>query len=363
MPLRHVRVSPFPLSVATVAAALLAAATATAEVAPDAASARERFAALVRTPVAPPDVEVEVHGTTDAEGLRVEDVSWVSLDEERVRAFVVRPAGARSRLPAIVCLHGSGGSRDSLVTTEFGHGPWTTPGRARPHTRLRGWARELARRGYLTLSITQRGLDSRTPPINEQANVMLVRGRTAMGAILHEIRQGVTHLVSRPDVDASRIGATGMSFGGITSFYAWLLDDRVAAAAPICGGVGSVDLFARRGRIGYHGTYWWIPEIVAEGDQARFAAAMAPRPLMLWAPTEDIGMPKEAVDAFVARVSAAYEEAGAPEAFVVHQPPGEHTFSLEALEAMDRFFARHLGGRSSVSPPASPEAGEPQPPR
>ena len=42
------------------------------------------------------------------------------------------------------------------------------------------------------------------------------------------------YLLSRPDVDPERIGATGMSFGGITSFYVWLLDDRVAAAAPIC---------------------------------------------------------------------------------------------------------------------------------
>jgi fermentation-respiration switch protein FrsA (DUF1100 family) len=64
---------------------------------------------------------------------------------------------------------------------------------------------------------------------------------------------------------------------------------------------------------------------------------------MLWAPTEDIGMPKEAVDVFVDAVSPAYERAGAPGAFVVHQPPGEHTFSLEAFEAMARFFARHLG--------------------
>jgi dienelactone hydrolase len=353
---RRARVSRFPPAVMAVPF-LMAAVTAAAEVGSDAATARQRFAALVKTPVAHPDVRVEVHGTSEAGGLRVEDLSWVSLDEELVRAFVVRPAAATGRLPAIVCLHGSGGSRDSLVTPEFGHGSWTTPGRPQPHTRRLGWARELARRGYLTLSITQRGLDSRTPPINQQANVMLIRGRTAMGAILHEIRQGVTHLVSRSDVDPTRIGATGMSFGGITAFYAWILDDRLAAAAPICGGVGSVDLFARMGRIGYHGTYWWIPGIVAEGDQARFAAAMAPRPLMLWAPTGDIGMPQEAVDAFVAAVAPAYQRAGAPGALVVHQPPGEHTFSLEAFEAMERFFARYLRERPSTPPPALPEVG------
>ena len=338
--MRLARMGRLPLG-AIVAAALMTAAA--ADVGADALAAREAFAALVKTPPAHPDVNVVVHGTIEVEGLRIEDLSWTSLDEEQVRAFLIRPAGAKGRLPAVVCLHGSGGSRDALTTESFGKGPWTTPGRTKPHTRLLGWARELARRGYVTLSITQRGLDSRTPPINQQANVMLIRGRTAMGAILHEIRQGLTYLVSRSDVDPKRIGTTGMSFGGITSFYTWLLDDRVGATAPICGGVGSMDLFARKGRIGYHGTYWWIPGIVAAGDQAAFAAAMAPRPLMLWAPTEDIGMPKEAVDVFVDAVSPAYERAGAPGAFVVHQPPGEHTFSLEAFEAMARFFARHLG--------------------
>ena len=114
---------------------------------------------------------------------------------------------------------------------------------------------------------------------------------------------------------------------------------------------------ARLGHIGYHGTYWWIPGFVAAGDQARFAAAMAPRPLMLWAPTDDVGMPKDAVEAFVDAVSPAYSRAGAPGAFVVHQPPGEHAFSLQAFEAMDRFFARHLGARPPTPQSAPGGAG------
>jgi dienelactone hydrolase len=337
--------NPPPFGLILIAVALVA--TANAGVASDATTSRRDFAALLKTPVAHPDVDATVHEVTEVDGLRIEDLSWVSLDEERVHAFLIRPADADGRLPAVVCLHGSGGSRDSLTTVPFGRGNWTTPGRTQSHTRLLGWAGELARRGYVTLAITQRGLDSRTPPINQQANVMLIRGRTAMGAILHEIRQGVTYLVGRSDVDPERIGATGMSFGGITSFYTWLVDDRVAAAAPICGGVGSMDLFAQVGRIGYHGTYWWIPGIVAEGDQAAFAAALAPRPLMLWAPTEDIGMPKEAVDVFVETVRPAYQRTKHSDALVVHQPPGEHTFSLEAFEAMARFFARHLGESTS----------------
>src|SRR6185503_5730085 len=130
-----------------------------------------------------------------------------------------------------------------------------------------------------------------------------------MGGIVQEIRQSVTYLQSRPDVDRDRIGMTGISFGGITTFYTWLVDDRIAAAAPVCGGVGSVDVLLRRGARSYHGLYWWIPDMLTQGDQGDFAAAMAPRPLMLWAPLSDIGMPNEGVDRFVEVVQPAYAKA------------------------------------------------------
>jgi hypothetical protein len=135
---------------------------------------------------------------------------------------------------------------------------------------------------------------------------------------------------------------TGMSFGGITTYYTWLVDDRIAAAAPICGGVGSVDVFLKTGRRSYHGFYWWVPDMLTLGDQGDFAAALAPRPLMLWAPTEDIGMPKEGVQRFLETARPAYEKSRAPKALEVHQSPGEHNFTLEAFGAMEQFFREWL---------------------
>jgi dienelactone hydrolase len=108
--------------------------------------------------------------------------------------------------------------------------------------------------------------------------------------------QAVTYLERREDIERGRIAVAGMSFGGITAFYTWLVDPRVWAASSICGGVGSIDVLLRTGRPAYHGFYWWIPGMLTRGDQADFAAAAAPGPLMLWAPQRDIGMPKEGVD-------------------------------------------------------------------
>jgi dienelactone hydrolase len=248
-------------------------------------------------------------------------------------------------LPAIIFLHGSSGSRESECTRTFGEGKWTSAN-GKTTTRLLGAARELARRGYVTLAMTQRGLDNRRPSTDDQEKDLLIHGRNLMGAEVYEIRQAISYLQQRPDVDPRKIGISGLSFGGITSFYTWLVDSRIAAAAPICGSVGSVEVFSQHGPRSYHGFYWWIPDLLTKGDHADFAAAMAPRPLMLWAPLSDIAMPKQGVDRFIAQVRPAYESAGARKAFVVYQRPGVHDLTLEAFELMSQFFDAHLKGRA-----------------
>lgn len=308
----------------------------------DRPASRQTLSALLKISIEPPDVDVRVVDRRVEDGLIVEDLVWPSLDGQQASALLIRPAGGE-RLPAVIALHGTGGSRESMTTREFGPGAWTRPGAAEPHQRMLGWARELARRGFIALALTQRGLDRRAPPdTNDQAKDLLVRGRTLMGAIVHEIRQAVTHLERRDDVARGQIAVAGMSFGGITSFYTWAVDDRVRAMASICGGVGSIDVLLREGRPSYHGFYWWIPDILTHGDQAAFAAGAAPRPLMLWAPRQDIGMPKEGVDRFVEAVRPAYRRQGADANLVVHQPEGEHEFTLEAFEAMASFLRAAL---------------------
>jgi dienelactone hydrolase len=235
------------------------------------------------------------------------------------------------------------------IARKFEYAVWTRYGTEQKTTTLFGWARELSRRGYVTLSITQRGLDNRQPDTEARNKALLVHGRNVMGTIVYEIRQGLTYLRQRPEVDPEKIGRTGISFGGITTFYTWLTDDRIAAAAPICGGIGSVEEFIKHGARGYHGSYWWVPGLLSKGDHGDFVAAMAPRPLMLWAPRNDIGMPNAGIDRFLERAVPAFKQVGAADRLVIHRPPGEHAMTMEAFEAMFQFFGlcariRRTGG-------------------
>ncbi|UCF36753.1 MAG: hypothetical protein JSU96_18385 [Acidobacteriota bacterium] len=304
--------------------------------------AMQQFARLLRIPPEVPACRAVSTSVEPQGDVILEDLSWASLDGEQVPAYLIRPREGKGPFPAVICLHGSSGSRESMIAEPFGIGDWKRFGSDVTHQRLLGWARQLARSGFVTLSITQRGLDHRLPNTNDRAKDVLVHGRTLMGEIVQEIRQGISYLEGRPDVDPSRIGVGGLSFGGITSFYTWLADDRIAAVSSICGGVGSVETLLREGSPGYHGFYWWIPDMLTRGDQGDFAAAMAPRPLMIWAPLQDIGMPASGVESFLNAVEPAYRRKNGLQFLSVHRPPGEHAFSLEAFSAMRRFFTDQL---------------------
>jgi hypothetical protein len=63
---------------------------------------------------------------------------------------------------------------------------------------------------------------------------------------------------------------------------------------------------------------------------------------MLWAPLQDIGMPREAVDQFVQQVEPAYAKLGKSPNLSIYRLPGEHEFSMEAFASLKKFFDFHL---------------------
>src|SRR5438067_283358 len=63
------------------------------------------FADLLKIPLQPPEVTPTVHSSREEGGVVIEDVSWPSMDGEVAPAFIVRPAKAAGRMPAVVCLH------------------------------------------------------------------------------------------------------------------------------------------------------------------------------------------------------------------------------------------------------------------
>lgn len=61
------------------------------------------------------------------------------------------------------------------------------------------------------------------------------RGYSPLATELLNALKAVDYLASRPDLDSKRIGATGRSGGGMTTFFLAALDERIAASAPVSG--------------------------------------------------------------------------------------------------------------------------------
>ncbi len=99
--------------------------------------------------------------------------------------------------------------------------PETSIGQGRP---LRDFALQLARRGFVTLSIGSPGGDARRPDLGGATCQPL----SFLAYIAANAATALTHL---PEVDPDRLGIVGHSYGGKWAMFAACLDDRFAAAA------------------------------------------------------------------------------------------------------------------------------------
>ena len=59
------------------------------------------------------------------------------------------------------------------------------------------------------------------------------QGRSLWGMMVHDDLTALRYLRSRPEVDAARVGAVGMSLGGSRTTWVAALDETVKASVPI----------------------------------------------------------------------------------------------------------------------------------
>ncbi|MCK4591245.1 MAG: hypothetical protein KAT86_05780, partial [Candidatus Latescibacteria bacterium] len=162
------------------------------------------------------DVTVDSEENTD-DGMTLTHLHFPNLLGETVPGILlIPPAADTSPRPGVVCLPGTGGDAERLTHQRFYHqSPTTGP--------LFGWARELARRGFVTLSISVKGTEKRRQgPVNweHEAKLLAPYGRSLMGVIVDETLRAARIMAKCEAVDPQRIGLTGMSLGGNGTWYA-----------------------------------------------------------------------------------------------------------------------------------------------
>jgi dienelactone hydrolase len=267
---------------------------------------------------------------TSRDGLELTVLGYRNSLGDTVPGVLAVPAGADTgTLAGVVCMSGTGGGVEMLTDPQFGN---RQPGTGR----LMGWGRELARRGFATLSITLRGTTSRhISSVHWEKHIRFLApyGRTMMGVMVDEALRAARILAAHEAVNPSRIGMTGMSLGGNVTWYGMASDPTIRVGVPVAGSVGSLATAIHEGDVNRHSSYFYIPHMLRYFDHPQVVGAcICPRPFMVIAPTRDEDMPTSGVEKMMSIVKPVYDAAGHPERFKVYQPESNHVYTEEYFE-------------------------------
>lgn len=172
-----------------------------------------------------------------------------------------------------------------------------------------------------------------------------------------DARRAIDYLLSRDDVDESRLGIMGNSGGGTMTTWLAMVEPRVAAAAMCCfiSGIEEIQGSARS-----QDCEQIIVGGVAEGiDHDDFLMAMAPRPVIVGTKRSDF-FPPEGTAHTIARARKVFDMAGVADHLQQVCDDGPHGLSPVINAGAAQFLARHLGATPIVDDPvAVPEPLEP----
>jgi len=158
---------------------------------------------------------------------------------------------------------------------------------------------------------------------------------------IHDGLRALDYLVSRPEVDAARIGCTGNSGGGTMTAYLSALDDRIKVAAPSCYITSWKSLLET---IGPQDAEQNLPPFLSDGmDQADFVIAFAPKPYLIASAVQDF-FPIEGARQTFSEVKRLYGVMGTGEKLSMVEADDKHGYTLPRRLAAYRWMNRWLKG-------------------
>ena len=204
--------------------------------------------------------------------------------------------------------------------------------------RPRPYAEALAGMGYGALCIDTWAFGERRGLTEHSIfKRMLWHGQVMWGMMVYDSIRAVDYLESRADVDAGRIGTMGISMGSTMAWWTAALDVRIEVCVDLCCLTDFHALVARG--LDHHGMYYFVPGLMKHFTTGQINALIAPRPHLGIAGIYDKLTPPEGLDRIDAEVSAAYETAGAPEAWRLSRYDVGH-FETAAMRAEVMEFLR-----------------------
>jgi lysophospholipase L1-like esterase/cephalosporin-C deacetylase-like acetyl esterase len=255
-------------------------------------------------------------------------LSFQSDPYDHVTAWLLIPAEAQGKkLPAVLCLHQTlAGGKDE---------PAGLAGSENLH-----YAKELAKRGYVTLSPDYPSFGEHPYEFNQPE---FMSG--SMKAVWDNIR-AVDLLCTLPEVDPERIGVIGHSLGGHNALFTAPFEPRLKVIVSSCGFTS----FLKDDMPSWTGPrYMPLIKTVFGNDAKKMpfdftevVASLAPRPFLAVAATKDNDFDVSGVRDVMKSAAPVYELLGKKSNLQASYPESPHDFPKEAREEAYKFLDRHL---------------------
>jgi cephalosporin-C deacetylase-like acetyl esterase len=257
-----------------------------------------------------------------------EKIIFQSRDNLSVFGYLLLPKNRSNPVPGIVCLPGHGRGCDDIVgITEEGKQREVKAGYSKD------FALQAVENGYAAFAIEQLAFGCRRDEAARKkgpgqsscqpaAGAALLFGQTMIGWRAWDAMRAIDYLITRPEIDRSRIATMGISGGGTVSLFTAALDDRVK--------VGVVS--------GYFNTFRdcivslshcidnYVPGILNYIEMYDLAGLVAPRCLFAESGTRDRIFPIEGSRMAFKKAKHIYETFGVPERIGQEIFDGEHEF-------------------------------------
>ena len=256
---------------------------------------------------------------------------WIEVIEQvHTYGLYLLPKNHAEKLPLIVAIHGGGGNPEAICGLD---------------TRINyhNFGFEAVKRGYAVWApgLTMLSGYSKDPKIpgvsreilDEQLSLI---GSSIIGLELHKIIESTLTLIqARPEIDANKIGMTGLSWGGFYTMYSAALAPFVKVAVP--------SGYLRDSRKDLES----MLEVDSKSSIYSFKGfghfqvigMICPRPCMVQMGKNDELFDLEGAKKEVDRALSFYKNLGIPEKFVFDVHPGGHEYENDAIF---KFFEEYL---------------------
>ncbi len=258
--------------------------------------------------------------------------------------YLLIPKKLNDKTPLVLAFHGHGyGVKDIVGLWEDGEERYT------PDGYHKDFAIELVKSGFIVAAPEiaafgehipdQSGVDERfvgkSAPCHFLSTWSMMLGGSAIGFRVAEAKRLLDYLITLPEIDASRIGAMGISGGGMHTFFSSCVDDRIKAiviSGYFCSWFSSILAMN-------HCICNFVAGILRIGDLLDLAALLAPRPTLIEAGTYDKIFPIEAVRDAFAKLKQIYKLWDAEDKVELDEFEGRHQISGKRAY---KFLQEHL---------------------